>query len=510
MKLLFTFILVITLYACENVFHEEETSIGKINSYEKLVLAANGVYAKLGEALNYAFMNENTKGDDLSNSIPVYYRDNSCFNDKNGVSSYYNLSSEVWKKLYSVIVSANNITIQFNNNNEKRINELLGEIFFIRAYCYFRLTRIYGEIPIIEDIEIKYNVHKNSFIDIYSFIENDLIKASTLLPINNQSSRIPFVTPHRGTAKALLAELYLSWAGYPLKDDSKYMDASSQAGDVIDSADFFGFGLNEDFLWLWDKEHFLNKESVFSVYFGDPLSRAPENEKNNMYRFNLFLYRNESVDLNYYSDFIQVKFYSTEGKFYNNYPANYRKEITFFTKYAYDTNVIHMDTINNCSRISYRKFFYPNSSFYSDNLFDNHMYYGYPKVYLFRYAQTLLTYAEASARSGNLNSKSYECVNKIRRRANNLEYNALSIYDLTPGLSLEIFADSVVWERAWELAGEPEGRWFDLQRLEKVEELVNLRYEHEGDVPEYPIDKNDYFSLIPEPEPLNNRIDISP
>jgi hypothetical protein len=28
-------------------------------------------------------------------------------------------------------------------------------------------------------------------------------------------------------------------------------------------------------------------------------------------------------------------------------------------------------------------------------------------------------------------------------------------------------------ERGWELAGEPEGRWFDLLRMERIDEVLN-------------------------------------
>jgi hypothetical protein len=60
---------------------------------------------------------------------------------------------------------------------------------------------------------------------------------------------------------------------------------------------------------------------------------------------------------------------------------------------------------------------------------------------MFRYAQTLLTYAEAAARSGNPGTMAYECINKIRRRANNFDIYTQSVYDLQPGLSPETFAD---------------------------------------------------------------------
>jgi hypothetical protein len=71
------------------------------------------------------------------------------------------------------------------------------------------------------------------------------------------------------------------------------------------------------------------------------------------------------------------------------------------------------------------------------------------------------------------------------------------------GLSAEAFADSVVWERAWELCGEPEGRWFDLVRLEMVENLPKLRYSDEVDPP-ITFDKSAYFFSIPTSDTILN------
>ena len=124
--------------------------------------------------------------------------------------------------------------------------------------------------------------------------------------------------------------------------------------------------------------------------------------------------------------------------------------------------------------------------------------FGTPRVILYRYPHTLLTYAEAKARIGEADASAYEAVNMIRRRANHVDLFNPSEYDLPPGLATEQFVDSVVWERAWEFAGEPEGRWFDLLRLNQVKDLPSLRHPDEGDVPVYPITTDDYFFPIPE------------
>lgn len=512
--------------SCEKVFHPEEISIGKIEDYDELVSAAGGVYGCLAKAFNNSggnsFYAANLKGDDLNYRTSTfsyskfYGNTDFCLEAGDFLIDYNEYFSDSWPLLYQVIVSANNIIIQYETVSVKDepTREMLGEIFLVRAYCYFRLTRTYGKVPLVDNIDICYTVPKSSFTEIYEFIEGDLKIAEQLLPKNNSSARIPFVTPHRGVAKAILAEVYLSWAGYPIKDISKYALAAQEAWEVIDSADFFGFGLVDDFAHLWDRDHLYNTESVFTLYFANPLQTSILYETNYVYygqwsnSSHFLMIRPESTP-------VWLFFFPAEVNFYNNYPSGYRKEITFFsTIYVpndfppqIDTGYIRIDTVDICTRIEYRKFYFepyevPNDQYGGYSIWNICI--GDPKVYLFRYAHTLLTYAEALVRSGQLNEKAYECMNNIRRRAHNLDLYTTSVYDLQPGLSPDAFTDSVVWERAWELCGEPEGRWFDLVRLEKVEDLPLLRHPNEGGPPEYPVTKDDYFFPVPDKDQFLN------
>ena len=313
----------------------------------------------------------------------------------------------------------------------------------------------------------------------------------------------------------------MSWAGYPCKDASKYTLAAKEAEETIDSSSFFGMGLVNDFGYLWDKPHLYNSESVFSLFCNDPvLQNQSEISWGTWPGFyfgttdssssTIRISRNKSLALS---------FYPVEINFYNNFPTGYRKEITFYTTVYYNNshydtlgNIIHTDTgyidiekVNPCSRIAYRKFYYEpyekvnypaNYSGSKDSTTKYEYYLGVPRIYIFRYAQTMLTYAEAIARSGQINEKAYECINQIRRRAHHLNLNSSSVYDLTSGLTPIALADTVVQERAWELCGEPEGRWFDLVRLEMVEDLPKLRYPTEGGPPAT-FDKSSYYLSIP-------------
>jgi hypothetical protein len=85
-----------------------------------------------------------------------------------------------------------------------------------------------------------------------------------------------------------------------------------------------------------------------------------------------------------------------------------------------------------------------------------------------RYPEVLLDYAEASDMAANgPTAQSYSTINLVRARAGEPA--------LTPGLSAIAFRDSVVFERAYELAAEWGARWFDIVRLQLLPQVVAAR-----------------------------------
>jgi hypothetical protein len=184
-----------------------------------------------------------------------------------------------------------------------------------------------------------------------------------------------------------------------------------------------------------------------------------------------------------------------EVQFYNNYPGSYRKNLIYYRKvYVRKVDPETGMTITDEKYPRLITSYYPIRlrRFYIEHDDDREY-----TIYILRFAHTLLTYAEASARSGNINAMSYEAINQIRRRAHHIDLNTPSNYDLTSDLSPKIFLDSVVWERAWELTTEPEGRWFDLVRLDMMDNLYELRDSVEANFPYESIQPGEYFFPIP-------------
>jgi hypothetical protein len=89
-------------------------------------------------------------------------------------------------------------------------DRMLGEVHFLRAYIYFRLTNYYGGVPIIKNVyglTDSFKVAQDSYADCISFIISDLDSASMMLPIVESGDNDGRAT--KGAALALKSRVLL-------------------------------------------------------------------------------------------------------------------------------------------------------------------------------------------------------------------------------------------------------------------------------------------------------------
>ncbi len=174
--------------------------------------------------------------------------------------------------------------------------------------------------------------------------------------------------------------------------------------------------------------------------------------------------------------------------FYNEFPEGPRKTATFATTFTKeDGTVLNWKELKN-PRPYYKKLM---KSEKAPNYY-NHA--SQIPMRMLRYSQTALTYAEAKARTPEgPDALAYKCLNDIRTRAGLDTYSELSNSD---------FIDKCVQERAWELCGE-RVRWFDMVRLEIVEEVV-AKKDPADNQPMHAITEKDYTFPIPIHDELLN------
>ncbi len=419
----------------------------------------------------------------------------------------------LWDRAYQTIKQANVISLAIPNIVqpgtaedviESQKDRALGQACFMRALALFNLVRIWGEVPMpIDDLTTSYDRPKATFDEIYAQIESDLKMAETLLPVDYASApnttgiekSTAYAKVTSGTAKSLLASVYLTWAGYPMKDSSKYALAAAKAKEVIDNEVEYGYVLLPEFadLWKWQNgwKEIGNAEGVLTFFFntrnegnmGAPSSMFPE-------------------DFGGWNDMF------AELTFFEEFPEGPRKDATFLTsaKRSPDGPVITWngnvsDGLGFIQQHPYYKKLIEVEGFDYEDMDKYINWWSSRTSQVIRYAEVLLIYAEAQAMAdGSPNSLAYTCLNRVRSRA--------GLLDAAAGMSGTEFRNAVIDERKWEFAGGEPGcsRWHDMVRTETVAASIAKRHPNEIPVVGKPDDATHslYFSPIPYKEVLLN------
>ena len=397
-----------------------------------------------------------------------------------------------WNYFYKTIKSSNALITNYSNAtdaSEVQRTNAAGVAYFYRAVSYSFLTRTWGEVPLVLEATLEPKANSTPA-EVYAVIVADLQKAETILPDQWSGPRRQGSTdilPTRGSAKALLANVYLTMAGWPLKQTDKYALAAAKAKEVIDGKATWGYGLMSNYGELWDKDFRLNKEAVFGCYFnknmpsiwdyGDnwgngsqmgPPNFAPGEEGGWDEAFG-------------------------EISFYNKFPAGPRKDATYQTVYFLNNDPAKAVDYTKLTHKHPYFMKYRDDESYDPATHKLNDWWGSATVYIIRYAEVLLTYAEATAMSaGGPDASAYQAVNEVRTRS--------GLANLPAGLSQSAFRDAVIAERGWEFAGpEPASRWFDLIRTETVAKANADRHATELVLKGKPDDNTHAFYWAPKP-----------
>lgn len=144
--------------------------------------------------------------------------------------NHINIDNSFWKPAYKYIYSANLALEKLSQSQALSAslkNQLAGEAKFIRAFCYFHLINLLGDVPLITSTKYQNaaTAPRTSITEIYSQIINDLNEAKTLLSTQYVSAER--VRPNKWTAAALLSRCYLY--------TSRWQQAESEANVIINS-----------------------------------------------------------------------------------------------------------------------------------------------------------------------------------------------------------------------------------------------------------------------------------
>jgi hypothetical protein len=89
-----------------------------------------------------------------------------------------------WASMYSLVRKCNLFLANVENAPFDK-DAMMGEVMFLRAWCYYNLTSLYGGVPIIKkpyELTDDFIVPRDTYEDCINFIVNDLDQAASLLP----------------------------------------------------------------------------------------------------------------------------------------------------------------------------------------------------------------------------------------------------------------------------------------------------------------------------------------
>lgn len=210
-----------TEVASSEVFKNEQSALSALTGlYSQLLINlyfTNGgmsVYAGLAADDIYNTINSTDYNTFLSNNIPVS-------------SSVVN--SRFWAHAYKNIYHANSIIEGINNSNlrESFKAQVLGEAKFIRAFNYFYLVNLFGDVPVVTttDYTINSRMPRMDKSSVNEQIVLDLTDAANLLSESYPSTGR--ARANKWTALALLSRQYLY--------DKDYSKAEANTTLVINS-----------------------------------------------------------------------------------------------------------------------------------------------------------------------------------------------------------------------------------------------------------------------------------
>jgi len=456
---IFLLILFLGLTSCSDILDENPkssiTAENFFNTEQDAVLAVNSIYQAI-------YLQNNHSRPQLF--LTVLATDDSelkHLNDYQFDSNYGGYLELNWRAHYILINRANLALAEIQNiefdANVK--NSMLGEARFLRALAYFRLVRFFGDVPLLteptaslDNVNIPRSPTEtvyNQIIEDLEFAENNLFNAN-----NTETGRAT-----NTAAKALLAKVYLTIQEWDL--------AAEYSKEIIDAGEN---QLMENFPDVFIPENQDNDEIIFAIQYQSGSGRPS-------YQLRYYLPRNLPGSPQVARG---LAAYLPSEELYESYRGgDLRRDWTLFTEYTYQGETVTFPP-------HWHKFMdYNGLTNTANNDTD------FP---LLRYADILLTYAEALNELGGPTAEAYEALNMVVRRAYGRAINSSSDVDFA-GLSQEEFRQEILDQRRWEFAGEYH-RWYDLQRTGQLIPVMREWLNDQGFTGTVP----DYKTVYPIPQ----------
>lgn len=357
----------------------------------------------------------------------------------NGIAEFQqnNLSPDndyvfgLWRSIYKNIYNANSALEGLENSNTISSNvsrQLIGEVCFVRAFSYFYLTNLFGDVPLVTTTNYQKNaiLPRTNRLKIYEHIISDLALAQ--INLTEEYISTERVRPNRATATALLARVHLfqeNWA-----------ESEQEATSIINDPEYSLISnLDEVFL----------RNSMETIWQLTPVNGV-HNTNEGLY----FVITNNPPQYHALSDGLLNSFEPGDKRLHH-WVGNYSEGTdVFYFPYKYKSH------LSNAAVTEYSM--------------------------VLRLAEQYLIRAEARAQQGNLLGAVAD-INSIRFRA-----GLPQLQEINPNMQKEELLDAIKKERRIELFAEWGHRWLDLKRThQSLITLTPLKTNYTIDDELYPI-----------------------
>lgn len=332
-----------------------------------------------------------------------------------------------WYPFYQSIASCN-IDIDriqgVKDLSPAEVKTYTAEVRFVRAFTYFFISRIYGDVPLYTKPYDKSALARSPMLDVMEFCLSECEAIKDDLPWQYTDQTKWGVRASRGSVYALMANINMWMAGFDNANQQKYWQATADEVEAIKTSNYFDLLPLEQFRQIFKGR---TKESLFE--FSINVNYNTQSKYVNICQWT----QHEPI----------INYASSDGWFYADYikeifppdNADKRRDLWFYMPYLNNNTTMFLKFSNVTD---------PNSYLYDDNLM------------VFRYGGILLLGAEALAGLGK-NDEAISMLNMLRKRAGAELYN----------VSMGNLKDFIFSERNRELIGEGV-RWYDLIRTGKV------------------------------------------
>lgn len=269
-KFIFSALLIVIslLWAgCSDTFLEEKTNYSNLtpeiyNDYTGALRRVDDIYLRMLPNANDGLTYRSPSGgkSDIQSQSTEEFTGLSNFvhpdvtiTSSSNLTDWFYVSSATSNSPWGEIRNCNDVIAGISGGtlSDDQKNELLGQVYFFRAWQYYLLVKVYGGVPIIDKVQVtdvseaqNLTVPRATTRECIDFICSDLETAYNMLPYTWGSSNFGRVT--KGAAYALAGRARLLYAS-PLFNRSDNKDRWQAAYDAnkkaIEALTSGGFGL---------------------------------------------------------------------------------------------------------------------------------------------------------------------------------------------------------------------------------------------------------------------------